>query len=251
VEALMTQPLGGPQVIALPELGPSLGRVASPVIDAPGSSGVWREIREVRLGLACRLFEAGHSAREALATGDYRQAALRLGRRTWAEAWAEAVTDTGAVVADAINKRLEDAARTARLPRRRARAVRVTESEGHALTARLAGGAGRLVAALDELDAISQAIEPGSVAAWRDAVLRVARRLEDAWLALEAHVAEELRRWDQEVDRVRAWRRPAWPLWLLTAAVLALATYIGLILGGYVRVPEPVRPLVDWWWARW
>ena len=205
----------------------------------------------MRLRLASRLFESGRSAREALATGDYRQAALRLGRDTWAEAWAEAVTDTGAAVAAAINERLEDAARTARMPGRRARAVRVTDSEGHALTARLAGGAGRLVVALDELESISRDIEAGSVAAWSDTVLRVARRLEDAWLALEAHVAEELRRWDEEVERVRAWRRPGWPLWLLTLAVLVLSTYVGLLLGGYVRVPEPLRPLVDWWWARW
>ncbi len=247
----MPQPLDRAHVIGLPELGPSLGRVASPVIDARGSSGVWRKIREVRLRLASRLFEAGHSARTALAAGDYRQAALRLGRDTWAEAWAAAVAATGVVVVDDINQRLEAAASAARMPRRRARAVRVTESEGHALTARLAGGAGRLVVALDELEAISKAIEAESAPAWRDTVLRVARRLEDAWLALEAHVGEELRRWDEEVERVRAWRRRGWPLWLVTVAVVGLATYVGLVLGGYVRVPEQLRPLVDWWWARW
>jgi len=247
----MPRPLDHSQVVALPELGPSLGRVASPVIDAQNSSGVWRKIREVRFGLASRLFEAGRSAREALAAGDYRQATLRLGRDTWAEAWAEAVADTGAVVVDDINKRLEDAARTAGMPGRRARAVRMTESEGHALTARLAGGAGRLVVALDELESLAQAIEVETAAAWKDTVLRVARRLEDAWLTLEAHVAEELRRWDVEVERVRTWRRPRWPLWLLTLAIVALATYVGLVLGGHLRVSEPLRPLVGWWWARW
>ncbi len=247
----MTPQLERTERVPLPELGPSLGRVASPAVDPKKSSRLWRQIREVRLGLATALFESGHAARGALAAGDLQQAARRLGRETWAVAWARAVADVGRLVVDDINRRLEAAAREARMPRRRMRAVLVTESEGHALTARLAGGAGRLVTALDELEAI--AVAPGAEASsmWVDTMLRVARRLEDAWLALEAHVDRELERWGEEVERIRAWRRPRWPLWTVTLVVVGLATYAGLLLGGYLAAPEPFQPIVEWWWARW
>jgi hypothetical protein len=38
-------------------------------------------------------------------------------------------------------------------------------------------------------------------------------------------------------------------LWLITAAALAIATYLGLVLGGYLRVPALLRPLAEWWWS--
>lgn len=237
--------------VVLPELGPSLGRVASPAIDATKSSRPWHEIRAVRLGLATTLFESGHAARSALAAGDYQDAALRLGRETWAGAWARAVADVGRLVVDDINRRLEAAALEARMPRRRMRAVRVTESEGHALTARLAGGAGRLVTALDELEAVPAPPDAEMLTAWVDAVLRVARRLEDAWLALEAHVGREIERWGEEVERVRTWQRPRWPLWAVTVILFGLGSYAGLVLGGYFAAPAPLQPIAEWWWTRW
>jgi hypothetical protein len=49
---------------------------------------------------------------------------------------------------------------------------------------------------------------------------------------------------------VRSWRRPTWPLWLVTALVLAAAIWLGLVLGGYIPVPDPLRGLAEWWWAR-
>ncbi|NNG15459.1 MAG: hypothetical protein HKM89_03185, partial [Gemmatimonadales bacterium] len=47
------------------------------------------------------------------------------------------------------------------------------------------------------------------------------------------------------------WRRPRWPLWTITLAALALATYLGLLLGGYLRAPALLQPVVEWWWERW
>ena len=49
---------------------------------------------------------------------------------------------------------------------------------------------------------------------------------------------------------MRAWRRPTWPLWLLTAVVAGAATYLGLVLGGYLPVPPPLEGLAAFWWAR-
>jgi thymidine phosphorylase len=247
----MAQPVDRPVRVDLPELGPSLGRVASPALHAGRSSGLWIEIRDVRLALAGTLFEAARSARQALDAGDPKDAASRLGRESWSAAWAQAVSAAGHHVVDHINRRLAEAAAEARIPRRRTGAVQVTDAEAHALTARLAGGAAQLVMALDELEVVSETTGTGALAVWRDAVLKVARRMEAAWIELETHVAEELERWDGEVERVRAWRRPRWPLWTITLAVLALATYLGLLLGGYLRVPAPLRTVVEWWWARW
>ena len=247
----MVQPIDRPVRVELPELGPSLGRVASPALGAARSSGPWAKIRDVRLQLAGTLFEAARGARLALVAGDPEDAASRLGRESWSAAWAEAVSAAGHQAVDHINRRLAEAAAEARMPKRRAEAVEVTEAEAHALTARLAGGAAQLVMALDELEAASKTIGTGALAAWRDAVLKVARRMEAAWIELETHLAEELERWDGEVERVRVWRRPRWPLWTITLAALALATYLGLLLGGYLRVPDPLRPMVEWWWARW
>jgi hypothetical protein len=50
--------------------------------------------------------------------------------------------------------------------------------------------------------------------------------------------------------RVRAWRRPVWPLWILTALVLGAAGYLGLLVGGYLRVPDALAGFTEWWWAR-
>ena len=52
------------------------------------------------------------------------------------------------------------------------------------------------------------------------------------------------------MQRVHAWRLPRWPLWLLTLLVLGAAIYLGLVLGGYVRVPPMLEGFADFWWSR-
>ena len=42
-----------------------------------------------------------------------------------------------------------------------------------------------------------------------------------------------------------------WPLWLVTVLVVAAAAYVGLVLGGYLRVPPALEGLADWWWSTW
>ena len=102
-------------------------------------------------------------------------------------------------------------------------------SEKRAIGARLAAGGETLVAALDALDAaaarVQQAtvLDKGAHAEWQEALRTAARRLEVAWLALEAEVAEEGRRWAGEIDAIGRWRPPLWPLvavWTPLAAVL-------------------------------
>jgi hypothetical protein len=33
--------------------------------------------------------------------------------------------------------------------------------------------------------------------------------------------------------------------------VVGAAVYVGLVLGGYLRVPPALEGLADWWWATW
>src|SRR6266581_8694444 len=64
-----------------------------------------------------------------------------------------------------------------------------------------------------------------------------ARRLEAAWLALEAEVAAERRRWDGEIEAVARWRLPLWPLLALWTPLAAALVWLGLVLGGYLPAP--------------
>ena len=57
-----------------------------------------------------------------------------------------------------------------------------------------------------------------------EGLLRTSMALDDSWDRLERVVVEELRFWQAEVQRVRAWRRPTGVLWLITAAALLLLT---------------------------
>ena len=52
---------------------------------------------------------------------------------------------------------------------------------------------------------------------------RAARQLETAWMALEEAVDREGARWQGEIEKVRRWTRPRWPLWVITALVLGAA----------------------------
>jgi hypothetical protein len=112
------------------------------------------------------------------------------------------------------------------------------------------------VSALDALEqtvpaaAASGARGRGGQEDWQRALMATARRLESAWMALVTAAKREQDRWIPEIERVRSWRRPTWPIWSLTAVMLALATYLGLVLGGYVQVPSVLRGFAEFWWNR-
>jgi hypothetical protein len=88
---------------------------------------------------------------------------------------------------------------------------------------------------------------PGDAAAqgvWRAAQEAAARRLEAAWLALEAQVEQERARWTGEVDAVKAWRPSLVPVFVVWAPLAAIAIWLGLVLGGYLPAPQWLAQLL-------
>jgi hypothetical protein len=224
----------------VPELGPLLGRLTDSAVMTPRTS---LGLDDIRYALVTELFDLGAKARALAVSGDVAGAASALGRRGWLEAWERAVSAVAQRVADRADARLRAAAAESRMPAKQLDRLLLDEEERRSIGLRLGVAGGPFVAALD-------ALEAAGPAGWQDALGHVARRLEVAWDALVRTAAEEEAAWTGEADRVRAWRRTRWPLWVITAAVLAAAIYLGLVLGGFVTVPEFLRPLADYWWSR-
>jgi hypothetical protein len=107
---------------------------------------------------------------------------------------------------------------------------------------RLAVGGEPLGAALATLGRAAERLAgdggEGAAFAWQDALRLTARRLEAAWLALEAAVAAERERWALEWADIAAWRPSLWPVVLLWSPVAAALVWLGLLLGGYLPAPS-------------
>src|SRR6266508_4871630 len=224
----MNPPLKLLMPLRVPELAPSLGRIIVPrrLLDP------WVPLDDIREELATRVLELGGEGRAAAAReadGDTRARVLEVtGRRAWAAAWDHAVRRAGARVADALDAEITRTARQVRLPRLQLRRHHLSNAEKRAIVARLGTGGGPFVAALDELEAAAARAADASVldkdshTAWQEALRTVARRLEAAWLALEAEVDEERGRWAPEIDAIAAWRPSLWPVYVVWAPVASL-----------------------------
>jgi hypothetical protein len=239
----------------VPELGPSLGRLGDP----PGSTterGVLDlDLDDIRLDLVTRLFDVAGAARSFAAAGDRQGAIASLGRVAWLELWERAVAAAANRLGDLVNARLQEAAAESRLPPRRLSEFLLSTEDIRAIASRLGSGGANFVSALDALEqtvpAAAASGQRGRLGQeeWQIALATTARRLESSWLALTASARSEQERWKNEIERVRAWRRPTWPVWLVTIIVLGLMTYLGLVLGGYLPVPPGLRALAEFWWT--
>ena len=232
----------------IPELGPLLGRLTEP--SRLGSSVV--PLDDIRLALVTELFELGAAARDFSAEGDTSSAVQSLNRHSWAAAWDRAVRAAADRIADRIDARLRAAAAESRLPAARLERVLLSPEERRGIEVRIGVGGALLFEALDEMETRVRESSRDSDASevWRTSLVAVARRVESAWLALEAAAAREEAAWEEDVVQVRAWRRPAWPLWVITAVLAANAVYLGLVLGGFVPLPLLLEPFAEWWWVR-
>lgn len=234
----------------VPELGPSLGRLVDPPPASPGALRV--TLDDIRLDLVSGVFDLAGAARSFAASGDPDGAAASLGRVAWLGCWEKAVETAAARIAGEANAGLLLAAEESRFPVRRLRKLLLSDDDTRAIGARLGSGGAPFVAALDQLE---QAGRSGRRAGadeaepWQAALGTTARRLESAWLALEEAARVEQARWAGEIGRVRAWHRPTWPIWIVTALVVGGAGYLGLVLGGYLPVPAPLQGFTAFWWA--
>jgi hypothetical protein len=228
-----------PMPLRVPELAPSLGRV----IVTQRREAPWVPLDDIREELATAVLELAGEGRGAAAREDRAQVLEVTGRRAWAAAWDQAVRRAAARVADALDAEIARTALQVRLPRRRLRRQQLANAEKRAIAARLGTGGAPFVAALDELDAAAIRVQGATVldkdahADWQEALRTAARRVEAAWLALEAEVEEERLRWTPEIETLSRWRPPLWPIALLWAPVAAVLVWLGLVLGGYLPAP--------------
>jgi hypothetical protein len=233
--------------LVIPELGPSLGRLVVPAADgAEGPLGA--RLDDIRIRLVTNVFELAGAARAFAASGDLESAVGSLNRLALLALFEKAVGAAAERIAATVNARLASAAAESRYPAKRAKALALTLDDTRAIAARLGAGGAGFVAALDALEQAGRV--PHGRREWQEALLLAARRLESAWLAAEEAAAREQRHWHAEVARVRGWRRPRWPLWVISALVLGTAGYLGLVVGGYLPVPEALAGFTEWWWAR-
>jgi hypothetical protein len=240
----------------VPELGPSLGRVVAPPAASPGTPSPWTSIDDLRIAFVTQLFSLAGDARRWAREGDRELVFSTLNREAWFAAWQATIEVVTVRAAETIGLQLRGAAHEACMPRRQMVLLPLDAEERRALSARLGGGTPDLRDALDELDRAAHSARPthapaSAIRHWEEALLRVARRQEAAWLALEAALAAEWQIWGREVEAVRGWRRPLWPLVVTGLASFSLAGWVGLVLGGYLPVPDLLRPAAEWVWARW
>lgn len=237
----------------LPELGPWLGRLCN-----PGAASKVRHfvpLDDIRLALATGVLDLAGAAR-GFSADDHAAIVGSLHPRSWRQLWDKALGDASSRTAGAINAGFAAAAAESRFPRRKLARLQVSDTELAAMRARLGAGAIPLEHALVRLEELAGAAGSsgrGSDAAfgrWSDGLTTAARQLESAWMALELAADREGARWQVEIDRLRHWTRPRWPLWLITALVLAAATWLGLVLGGFLKVPGWLLPFAEFWWTR-
>jgi hypothetical protein len=251
----MTSPISSQSWI-VPELGPSLGRLSDPPSAPPPGGGTAILLDDIRLELVTGIFDVAGAARSFMAAGDRESAVASLGRVAWLDLWERAVEAAAQRLADSVNARLQAAAEESRLPQARLHRVLLNAEDVRAIGSRLGSGGASFVSALDALEqTVPAAAAPGprgnrGQMEWQLALATAARRLEGAWLALTDAMKVEQDWWAGEIERVRGWKRPRWSLWALTGVVLLLLTYLGLVLGGYLPVPPPLRGFAEFWWSR-
>jgi hypothetical protein len=234
----------------LPELGPWLGRLCA----LPAGPARRVPLEDVRIALASATLDLAGAARD-FADGDRAAAVSAFRARDWRSAWTTAVSTAAERTRAVLGEAFAAAAAESRFPSRRLRDLQVTPTELGAITARLGARGASFeahLAQLDELAGPASAAGPAGEAAfarWWTGVTDAARALDSSWHAVEEAADAEVERWQGEVNRVRAWRRPRWVLWLVSALVLAVASWLGLMLGGYVAVPGWFLPVAEWWWT--
>ncbi|HEU5358062.1 MAG TPA: hypothetical protein VFU45_02990, partial [Gemmatimonadales bacterium] len=194
--------------------------------------------------LVTRLLELAGAARADLERGETTASVRRLAPDAWRARWESAAAAAAAVVRTRIDEEMVRAAGRSGFPLRRLLRLAVSDDEARSIELRLSACAAPLAVALEGVARASAG------AGWPDAMVRAAQALEVSWLELESVAVAEEHAWRPEVDRIAHWRPARWPRWVAAAAVLLVTGYAGLVLGGYLPVPAPLRPAARVWWDK-
>ncbi len=231
----------------VPELAPALGRLIVPrrLVEP------WVPLDDLREALATRVLEGAGAARRDAAEDAPARALTHLSHELWSGAWNDAVRRTAERVAGVIDADIAVAARRVRMPRRRQRALALVGAERRAIAARFASGADGFEEALRAVTRSTHTLhqtwpaDPTAHADWQEAQQLAARRLEEAWLALETQIEAERTRWTPELESIRAWRPGLAPVFGVWIPCAALAIWLGLVFGGYLPAPSWLAALLD------
>jgi len=232
----------------VPEFGPLLPALVAPTAPTPPFEP---HLAPVRLALATTLIEAAATSRGAQLTGDFAGARTALARERWESAWETARFAAAAAVVEAARARLQHAAATARMPRRRAAKELPSPTTVAETARRLGRDAAPLFLQLDQLEKTTTSSDTASSerSGWLREVQRTARTLDEAWRQLESAAAEDTVLWTEAAARVRAWRPSPWPFRGAVAVIMVVSLAAGLMLGGWIDVPPPLRPIADRIWG--
>ncbi|UCG86543.1 MAG: hypothetical protein JSW71_22035 [Gemmatimonadota bacterium] len=235
--------------LRVPELGPSLGKLAS----GAQRRTDYLPLDAARYQLATRIIENVGEARRLAANGERSSALEALGRESWQEAWNEAVASVAETLTTRITEHIRAEAKAVRMGSRRQARLGLDEKLQRALSARLGAAGAGLVPVFDSVERHAAlaldatALEREAVVAWQEALQLAARRVESAWLDLELVVGQEVTHWLAVGDDVARWRRPLWPVVVVGAVAVAIAAWLGLVFGGYVAPPAWLERV--WGWA--
>jgi len=225
--------------LRVPELGPSLGRLLSVTV----RSGAVRWLDPVRNKLGTRIIECGGEARRLAASGERSATLATIGTEIWKQTWDEAVSSATELLVERIDAHLEAEAMAVGMGRRHRARLSVGPQQKRALMARLGSMGADLITVLDELEEHAElaltatGLEPEKVRDWQDTLGVAARKLESAWLALEQAVANEVAQRLRIADQIANWRKPVWPVLIVAAAIVPVAVWFGLVLGGFLTAP--------------
>ena len=225
--------------LRIPELGPSLGKL----ITGTGRNMESLSLDSQRYRLATKIIEMGGEARRLAANGERSPALASLGRDAWLAVWEEAVGPIAEELVDRLTAHLEAEAAAVRMPQRLRSRVAIDEVERRAIGARLGSAGAELIPALDEIERQGAMLfdgavpDGGNLAAWQQAQLTAARRMEEAWMALEGAADHEIGVWRKVGDEISRWRKPLWPVYLVGVLGSAVAAWGGLMWGGVIPLP--------------
>ena len=221
----------------IPELGPLLGTLVEP----PDHEGEEAALDQTRLAMVDAVFGRAALARRHLAQGEEEAARVALGSSAWLEIWDAATSRSAATLIERTERRMREAAAYSRFPARRLAAQLPSPEDRAVLAAKLSAAGTGLEAAAPALD------ERGEE--WDQAARRAAGELEQAWQRLIRTAGDEVSIWERRIEEIRTWRRPWLPLAVGGGIALGLGAWMGLMLGGYLPVPGPLRPLAEWVWS--